>query len=227
MGSDTRKDPQARENEQPQQTVTLETYGIAQFPLTVAEYACAIGQTVQGTKIPALLTVNGISWRQQLQHSDHPVVNLSWNDALQYSQWLAQVTGQQWRLPTEAEWEKAARGPDGLLYPYGNTFDASKGNTENKVGTTTPVGNYPQGASPYGLLDCSGNVWEWTSSIYKAYPYQANDGRENLTATENRVLRGGSWDNDARLTRAAFRFNSGVAVRGTVVGVRLAVSPAG
>jgi len=229
MGSDKRKDPQALDREFPQQTVTLGMYGIAQYPLTVAEYACAVGQTFQGQTIaePLKPSYNNVTWQKQLQHPDHPVVNISWNDAMRYSQWLAQVTGQQWRLPTEAEWEKAARGPDGLLYPYGNTFDASKGNTENKVGTTTPVGSYPQGASPYGVFDCSGNVWEWTSSIFKLYPYQANDGRENLTATESRVMRGGSWGNDARATRAAYRDDNTVDNLGNGLGVRLAVSPAG
>jgi len=229
MGSDKRKDPQAWDDETPQKAVTLGAYGIAQYPLTVAEYACAVGQTVQGNKIAEpTSTYNNVTWQQQLQHPDHPVVNISWNDSVRYSQWLAQVMGQQWRLPTEAEWEKAARGPDGLLYPYGNTYDASKANTsEGKKGTTTPVGNYPQGASPYGLLDCSGNVWEWTSSIYKAYPYQANDGRENLTATENRVLRGGSWNYVSRNARAACRDGNSVDSRFINVGVRLAVSSAG
>lgn len=229
MGSDKRKDPQADDDETPQQTVTLGAYGIAQYPLTVAEYACVVGQTVQGNKIAEPPTKYNVSWQQQLQHPDHPVVNISWNDSLRYSQWLATVTGQQWRLPSEAEWEKAARGPDGRLYPYGNTFDANKANTsEGKKGPTTPVGSYPQGASPYGLLDCSGNVWEWTSSIFKDYPYQANDGRENLTATENRVLRGGSWNDVSRSTRSAFRnYFVRVDYLSYFIGVRLAVSLAG
>jgi len=228
MGSDKSKDPQTFDFELPQETVTLGGYGIAQYPLTVAEYACAVGQTVQGNKIAEPTSSdNLVTWHKQRQHPDHPVVNISWNDSLRYSQWLARVTGQQWRLPTEAEWEKAARGPDGLLYPYGNTYDASKGNTEDTVGTTTPVGSYPQGASPYGVFDCSGNVWEWTSNIFKAYPYQANDGRENLAATDKRVLRGGSWGDGSRNARAAYRIYLSVALRDNFAGVRLALSLAG
>ncbi len=111
-----------------------------------------------------------------------------------YAKWLAERTGQPWRLPSEAEWEKAARGTDGQIYPWGDTFDASRANTdEGKKGGTTPVGSYPSGASPFGALDMAGNVWEWTNTVYKPYPYVATDGRERLDSTENRVLRGGSW----------------------------------
>jgi formylglycine-generating enzyme required for sulfatase activity len=122
------------------------------------------------------------------------VVNVSWFDALAYCRWLRETTHQVYRLPSEAEWEKAARGTDGRPYPWGSEFDKTRCNTfEAGMGHTTPVDAYPAGASPYGVLDLIGNVWEWCSSLYADYPYNAADGREDLDAAGWRVLRGGSW----------------------------------
>jgi formylglycine-generating enzyme required for sulfatase activity len=124
------------------------------------------------------------------------VVNVSWDDALAYCRWLSQVSGQSITLPSEAQWEKAARGDkDKRAYPWGDTWNKTKCNTaELGLGDTTPVGIFPEGASPYGCLDMAGNVWEWTRSAYHEYPYDPADGREDLNGTDVlRVLRGGSW----------------------------------
>ncbi len=226
MGSDKQRDPQAQDNELPQQQVTLGAFQIGQHPLTVAEYACAM--RAGGVTEPQTDSSRHLTWQQQLTHLDHPVVNITWHQVVAYAAWLAQVTGERWRLPTEAEWEKAARGTDGRIYPWGNGFDKARANTsESGIGTTTAVGSYPQGASPYGAQDMAGNVWEWCSTIYKTYPYQTNDGREDTQdSTNNRVLRGGAWSTYPHIARAAYRLSIPPDFINYGVGGRLVVSAA-
>jgi len=157
IGSDPDQDKQAGSDEQPQHILTLGSFQIGKYPVTVAEYAYFVRA---GQKEPN-------NWQQQLGKFDHPVVCVSWQDAIAYVRWLAVQTGQVWRLPSEAEWEKAARGTAGRIYPWGDQFEASRCNTsEGGKNATTPVGNYPSGASPYGALDMAGNVWEWTGSVF-------------------------------------------------------------
>jgi formylglycine-generating enzyme required for sulfatase activity len=129
------------------------------------------------------------------------------------------------RLPTEFEWEKAARGTQGFVYPYGNEFDASKGNT-SKTGLrqTSTVGMYPHGASPYGVLDMSGNVWEWCLTDYNNPQEQASD--ENMRSNSPRVLRGGSWLGNDFVARGAYRSNGNANDRSSrSIGFRLVSSP--
>ncbi len=210
MGSDKSKDKYASSDELPQHTVHLDTYEIGKYPLTVAEYALFVEATHRAAPR---------NWEEQKQRPEHPVVYISWDDAQAYAQWLAQVTGQPYRLPSEAEWEKAARGTDGRIYPWGNEWDASRANTREKgSGTTTPVGRYPQGASPYGVMEMAGNVWESTSTIYVGkYPYKNDRQHEDFNSTNTRVLRGGSWSDSSRNARAACRI---INVRGYSSGNR-------
>jgi iron(II)-dependent oxidoreductase len=204
----------AADDEKQQHTVEIaQDYWMARFPITNEQYEKFVKATNQEHK-----WIKG--WEKK---PDHPVVNASWHAALAFCDWLNQTYGAElpagytFRLPTEAEWEKAARGEFGFEWPWGNDFDPTKCNSEEgKKGDTTPVGAYsPRGDSPYGCADMVGNVWEWTRSLWGAdiskpeyrYPYNANDGRENLQAPDNilRVLRGGSFYSYRRYARCTFR----------------------
>jgi formylglycine-generating enzyme required for sulfatase activity/class 3 adenylate cyclase len=145
---------------------------------------------------------------------NQPAIGLSWYECVAYCRWLSAESGWLWRLPTEAEWEKAARGIDGRVFPWGNEFDDrrlnGRGERNRQVCTTTPVGIYPAGASPFGLLDCVGNAWEWCATRWKkAYPYDSSQDEWQDTYLEGqnlRVLRGGSWYDTADVTRTTHRF---------------------
>jgi formylglycine-generating enzyme required for sulfatase activity len=205
MGNDHRTDRLAFDNERPQHTVMVGEFAICAYPLTVAEYACAVQVGAVPEPLPG---INGDFWRTQQQSPDHPVVCITWQHARTYAEWFAQVTGQPWRLPTEAEWEKAARGIDGRRYPWGNKWDKMKAHTYTSGRwTTLPVGTYSQqgDASPYGVHDLVGTVWEWTSTTAQPYPYQANDGREDFNTSAHKVLRGGARTERPRCARAACR----------------------
>jgi toxoflavin biosynthesis protein ToxD len=212
MGSDLNKDKDAdTSHELPQHWVTLGAYQITKHPVTVAEYVCFIRATNRATPIGEDGKKWEVSWQTQLRtRLDHPVGTVSWHDAAAYAQWLAEQTEQPWRLPSEAEWEKAARWDAATgtarIYPWGDSFDRRRCNSrESGKETTTTVGTYPSGASPCGALDMAGNVYEWTSSVSKPYPYNAIDRRERADSTELRVLRGGSWVAWSRFVRTAFR----------------------
>ncbi|MEZ4632903.1 MAG: formylglycine-generating enzyme family protein [Deinococcales bacterium] len=131
---------------------------------------------------------------------NQPINSVTWPQAKGYCEWRGA------RLPTEVEWEYAARGPDDLTYPWGNTYDASKANGgDSGEGKTKAVRSYDGGKSWVGAYDLSGNVWEWLSTKYQSYPYLSSDGREQDIESDMRVLRGGSFDNSADFLRAAGR----------------------
>ena len=167
----------------------------------------------------------------------HPVVNVIWRDAIAYCDWLSWKTGKATGLPSEAQWEKAARGDkDKRDYPWGYRFKATKCNCrELGLTSTTPVGVFPDGASPHGCLDMAGNVWEWTCSLWGkdwnkpdfVYPYDPNDGRENLDAPDDirRVLRGGGFDVNRNLVRCTCRGYDVPGGRDDDVGFRVVLSP--
>jgi formylglycine-generating enzyme required for sulfatase activity len=231
MGSDPAKDGLAQDDEQPQHTLHLPDYYISKAPVTNARYLPFVRDARH--RIPEHWTKKK---RPRKGKEDHPVVYVSWSDAVAYCRWLAEATGRPYHLPSEAEWEKAARGAEGRIYPWGNEWDASWCNSrEGGVRHTTPVYAYAQGASPDGVLDMAGNVWEWTRSLWGtdifkpafAYPYDPTDGRENLDAGDDvrRVVRGGSFDVARDDSRCSVRFRSHPRARLVVSGFRVVVSP--
>ncbi len=221
MGADPDKDKHAKNEEQPQHILHLPDYTIAKAPVTNAQYLAFLEATDHS--IPK----HWVGGKQPGDKEDHPVVYVNWHDAMAYCQWLAEATGKAYRLPSEAEWEKAARGTDGRIYPWGDQLpDKNRCNFGRSVDDTTPVGQYsPQGDSPYGCVDMAGNVWEWCYSIYRPYPYDPNDGRENPEADDNRALRGGSWFDGQRLARVSSRYYYHPSLFSYYVGFRVVVAP--
>lgn len=216
MGSDRSKDSKAYDDELPQNSLTLPGYWIGRFPVTVAQWKLFIKES------------NHPSDQESLQDpNDHPVRYVSWYDALAYCKWLSEKSSLPVTLPSEAEWEKAARGMDGRIYPWGDEVDKYKCNIdESGIGNTTPVGKYsPNDDSPYGCADMAGNVWEWTRSKFKPYPYNAEDGRENLEGNDSRVVRGGAWVDDLGGARASLRRSDHPNYRLNDLGFRVVVRP--
>lgn len=215
MGS-TNENKSAYDNESPQHIVDIPyDYLMARFPITNVQFTLFTKHVFEKS------------------NENHPVFNVSWEDSMAYCKWLngllkaETLSGLVLRLPTEAEWEKAARGVEAFEYPWGNTFDENKCNTsEGGKGNKTPVGLYsPQGDSPYGCADMSGNIWEWTHSLFKPYPYRISDGREDENAFDTRVLRGGSYFTGARSARCACRTDSLIGNSNSVFGFRVVMAP--
>jgi formylglycine-generating enzyme required for sulfatase activity len=187
MGSD---DAEADADERPAARVALAAFRIDRVEVTNARYQACVD--ARACSPPAGAAINDAT------KADHPVTIVSWSQAAAYCRWAAK------RLPTEAEWEKAARGTDARRYPWGASFEPERVNAGYTAGTCA-VGIHEDGASSSGALDMAGNVWEWTSSLYRPYPYDPDDGREDAAARGARVNRGGSWYYGAWYVRTTFR----------------------
>ncbi|MBI2908333.1 MAG: SUMF1/EgtB/PvdO family nonheme iron enzyme [Chloroflexi bacterium] len=230
MGS--AKGTTAYENEQPRHMVALPGYYIARYPVTVAQFQSFVEST--GFSLTDPTSLQGLP--------NHPITNITFYEAGAYCKWLTEklkdwsdtpeplgglLRAGNWciTLPSEAEWEKAARGTDGRIFPWGETQDPQKANcTDAGVFSASGVGAFPGGASPYGCLDMGGNVWEMCNSVRRAYPYRGDDGREDDAATAPRSLRGGAWDVGYDYSLSAYRGAFEPGSRSNTVGFRVAVS---
>jgi formylglycine-generating enzyme required for sulfatase activity len=194
------------DDEQPVHRVSVGKFAMGVYEVTFAEYdkfAEADGRTKPDDR----------GWGR----GNRPVINVSWNDATAYTKWLSNQTGKKYRLPTEAEWEYAARAGTETKYWWGNEIDESKANYDWNLSKTSPVGNYK--ANQFGLYDTVGNVWEWTCSEYEG---KYNGKEKQCVTTANRLsLRGGSWDDDAWFVRSAYRVRLTPTDRIFVVGFRV------
>ncbi len=252
-------------DEKPQHLIHLGGYWIARYPITVSQFAHFVDHTGYRTTAEEAgsgglwsgsgwETVQGATWWQpqgpgsRVDHkAGHPVTMVSWHDARAFCEWAAKAAGRSIRLPTEAEWEKAARGGKSAVlgaawhWPWGNDPpNPERCNFGGHIQDTTPVGKYSLpvsgakkrfpgdaargGDSPYACGDMAGNVWEWTHSLFMKYPYRSGDGREDANAPGPRVLRGGSFDDDLRDVRCAARLAARPDSRNERAGFRILVS---
>jgi iron(II)-dependent oxidoreductase len=209
MGSDT-----DAEDEAPAHEVDLPAFKIDLFEVANADFAKFVEAT--GYQTDAEKEGRTKNWRSVAEGKDnHPVVFASWNDAVAFCEWLGK------RLPTEAEWEKAARGSDERVYPWGDDYDPSKANVKDTgLRGTAVVGSFGAGASPYGVEDMAGNVWEWTADWYEAYP--GSDYQSDYFGERFRVLRGGAWFETADFVRTTVRNANIETAAGDDVGFRCA-----
>jgi len=199
-------------DETPARIVDLPAFAIERTEVTNAAYAAFIASS--GRRLPAFWSGGAIPAGQNA----FPVAGVSWADADAYCRWIGG------RLPTEAEWEKAARGVDGRLWPWGDEWSAELANTaesaQQRNAGSVAVGSYAGGASPFGALDMAGNVWEWTSDWYTAY-----DASDSPAQHLFRTARGGSWRYTRELARASVRLGLPPDDRHVDVGFRCVRSP--
>jgi serine/threonine-protein kinase len=195
MGS-SGEDPHADEDELPLHTVYLDAYWIDRTEVTNSLYTLCL---TAGVCTPPARS----KYHSQRGYENHPIIGVSWDQARVYCGWAGR------RLPSEAEWEKAARGTDDRMFPWGNQPPSDDLlNFNHNVDETTPAGSYPDGASPYGALDMAGNAWEWVQDGYSTRFYSISPTQNPISDSpvNRRVLRGGNWDSNADGVRSTNRF---------------------
>ena len=209
------RDEESPSNERPSHTVYLSGYYISPYPVTNQDYREFI--QVTGHRTP-------IHWQRgtfPTGMGQHPVTNVSWQDAMAYAEWRGA------RLPSEAEWESGARGQDERPYPWGSRFvEGERCNSNNMVGTTTPVDEFPDGKSPYGLYDMAGNVYEWCQDYYDEEYYRSSPpaNPKGPEGGQERVIRGGSFSETRPGVRCTHRAGASETQTRDNIGFRLAMS---
>lgn len=214
-------DPEAFDDESPVRQVTLKAFRIARFPITVREFARFVDsggyQTEKHWGAGGFDATNEPdNWADQQKNSEWPVVGVSWFESSAYCAWAGL------RLPTEAEWERVARGPASARYPWGDQpqMDKSRANYDRKVGQPTPAGQYPNGRSAEGIDDLLGNVWEWCSDWYARYSSEREENPAGPETGELKILRGGSWVDIPWIVSVSYRVRFGPSFRGDGIGFR-------
>ena len=230
-------------DEKPAHEVTVKAFKLAAHEVTVAQYlSCVAAEKCpepiwreKGSEYNIRTGTNGgyKNMGEALTNSDHPIVGVSWNDATAFANWLKEQTGKDYRLPTEAEWEYAARAGSKTVYPWGDKAShefanygkddccAGFSSETDKWVYTSPVGKFPDNA--FKLFDMYGNVWEWMDDVYGG-AYKPGQAPASASPGANRVIRGGSWSNTPRDLRAASRSRRTPVNRNSNVGFRLAQS---
>lgn len=219
MGSDRHADTDATNREPELHKLSLPTFYVARYPVTYAQYEAFVSDdgytnrdywTKAGWEWKGEWRTPTLYWNEPWWHiANHPVIGVTWYEAFAFTRWLSQKLGYEVRLPTEAEYEKAARGVDGFIYPYGDKLDLNKSNAFENIGRTSAVGIFPSGNSPYNVSDMSGNVFEWCLSSW-SNPYKHHTVHQvDIESQERRVVRGGAWNRTFdNCVRAAFRGRS-------------------
>lgn len=219
MGTTKNMDSMARSSEMPQFTWNLAEFTISKYPVTNAQYQAFVHDGGYTEKWQGCWTQAGWRWKAELGRrepwryggdydlANHPVVGVSWYEAVAFCNWLTKKLGRPVMLPSEAQWEKAARGTDGRRYPWGRDITPDQANhSATGLRSTSAVGIFPKGKGPYEVLDASGNVWEWTTTKWVGN-YKNYEPDDQLEGVARRTLRGGSFDDDYLVysVRCAFR----------------------
>ena len=213
-------DPEVYDDQAPVHDVTLSLFRIRRFPITVQEFDWFIKK---GGYSARKYWAEGYGkfeepedWERQKQYPNRSVVGVSWFEAAAYCSWAGV------RLPTEAEWERAARGPEGTRYPWGNEppLDASRANYDISIGHPTPVGLFPNGSTSEGLCDMLGNVWEWCGDWFGLYKTGSQENPAGPKEGDSKVLRGGAWNNIPQSVRVSNRLRFEPTFRYVLIGFR-------
>lgn len=219
-------------HESERHTVSLKPFMLSRFPITNAQFR--VFSEDGGYHKKQFWTARGWEWRERTGErrgfiddpvwgiDNRPAAGITWHEAVAYTRWLSERTGRPMRLPTEAEWERAAAGSEPRKYPWGSrTNDDTANHRETGIGQTVAVGVFAADCTPEGIYDLGGNVWEWTSSINAGYPYAA-DGRESLDAAGARILRGGGYDSPRITLHCSHRRPVDPNARVPLIGFRVA-----